>query len=648
MKKRPAPEMGDDIVRHSKKLEITESLGFKAGLAYSSTFYFVCRKNGMERKYAMYEGESGNTIDLIHDSPTTERNGVKMIIPVKTYDVNTFKSKTKEQLAYFESVYFDVDGIPNDFKIIRHDDFQWSQLSQNNYIHICLDNVYYQLDYSKVGLSGPVHFPVALRFNLSDGIFPTPNRESIRYTRDTQKIIMDKLAKVSDFFVSLYNASVTETDDVRSVFEYYSDDHRYVNFHNLKLDVSKINNYSSISMAQPKIKGLKLIDIKRIVLAKDFIFREYSRLYRYYNSRFHSEERRANITPYYVIKDKKVAICSSALTVRQKDYLREKWQRTDYYIIKKDTKIPLKSQNNNGAYSSYYNILELKKYPKSEWRQRIVDLQNLIKMFVKDFEVIDDNTVPSTWVSSKKRMPVSKVVGGGAKTKRVKLDGEVTIKMAQDLERTVGNNSCKFVPTVVQMNNFHRRSFLTVYGKDEHRQQLDELYGLFHKKHVVFGIVSEKQYEVLNGIKVHNLMNVEEFVKGKNKVYKRMVTSLYINKLMNQYTYVFSRSYNLRDFSTSLGEKVIQLSIYHDRFLNNNSSSATKQRIMDNTTFDMIDSSIVETYVYVKKTLEKLYFLNAVFQHHYRVDKPTERLICDLFKYHKYRLNLSHYKISQG
>jgi len=39
-------------------------LGFKAPLAYSSSFYFVARKDGMERKYMMYEGEDTNSIDL--------------------------------------------------------------------------------------------------------------------------------------------------------------------------------------------------------------------------------------------------------------------------------------------------------------------------------------------------------------------------------------------------------------------------------------------------------------------------------------------------------------------------------------------------------------------------------------------------------
>ena len=40
-------------------------LGFKAPLAYSSSFYFVARKNGIERKYMMYEGEDTNSIDLL-------------------------------------------------------------------------------------------------------------------------------------------------------------------------------------------------------------------------------------------------------------------------------------------------------------------------------------------------------------------------------------------------------------------------------------------------------------------------------------------------------------------------------------------------------------------------------------------------------
>jgi len=61
-------------------------LGFKAPLAYASSFYFTCRKNGMERKYMMYEGEETDSIDLLYEKPTSERNGVKIMIPVKYGD----------------------------------------------------------------------------------------------------------------------------------------------------------------------------------------------------------------------------------------------------------------------------------------------------------------------------------------------------------------------------------------------------------------------------------------------------------------------------------------------------------------------------------------------------------------------------------
>src|SRR6187399_1138353 len=73
-------------------------LGFKAPLAYTSSFYFVCRKNGKERKYMMDEGEEINTIDLLYETDTPERNGVKIIIPVKYDDRLNFYNKIRNQL----------------------------------------------------------------------------------------------------------------------------------------------------------------------------------------------------------------------------------------------------------------------------------------------------------------------------------------------------------------------------------------------------------------------------------------------------------------------------------------------------------------------------------------------------------------------
>ena len=153
-------------------------LGWKAPLSYTSTFYFIARKNGIERKYMMYEGEDVNTIDLLYESETTEGNGVKIIVPVKYSDFYSFKVKIKEQLAYFQNVYFNVPDIDNSFKILRTEHYQISDISRDDFLHICLDDVYYPIDFAKLGIKS-ISFPVGLRFGLSDGLFPTPNRESI-------------------------------------------------------------------------------------------------------------------------------------------------------------------------------------------------------------------------------------------------------------------------------------------------------------------------------------------------------------------------------------------------------------------------------------------------------------------------------------
>jgi hypothetical protein len=239
-------------------------LGFKAPLAYSSSFYFVCRKNGIERKYMMYEGEDVNTIDLLYEEPTAEGNGVKVIIPVKYGDNYQFKEKIKEQLCYFESVYFDVpedSSITNGFVIARHEHFQFSELCDNSYLHVCLDNVYYPLDFVKLGISD-IRFPVALRFSLSDGIYPTPNREALRYTKEAKEIILEKLKTVANYYVEKYNTQVEAGGDIKSVINYFQSTSRYVQLGNgTNRDISPFTKYATTPLSGPKIEGLEIYDI---------------------------------------------------------------------------------------------------------------------------------------------------------------------------------------------------------------------------------------------------------------------------------------------------------------------------------------------------------------------------------------------------
>jgi len=253
-------------------------LGFKAPLAYSSSFYFVCRKNGVERKYMMYEGEDVNTIDLLYEIPTAERNGVKVIIPVRWGDRETFYHKINEQLAYFENVYFDVSVsghiINNSFKIYRGEHFQYSELVKDQHLHICLDNVYYPIDFGKLGIN-PLEFPVGLRFGLEDGIYPTPNREAIRYTQEVKEKILFKLKLVADFFIDKYNNQLTECESFLKVREHYNGIKEVDLIEGVKLKVGYLTVFSNKIIKEPTLKGVKHLNLKKLVDKSDDIFKEY-------------------------------------------------------------------------------------------------------------------------------------------------------------------------------------------------------------------------------------------------------------------------------------------------------------------------------------------------------------------------------------
>ena len=245
-------------------------LGFKAPLAYSSSFYFICRKDGIERKYMMYEGEDTNTIDRLYERPTAERDGVKVIVPVKWSDRDQFFKKMKEQLAYFEDVYFDVNVnshvIDNTFTIYRGEQFQYSQLASDEYLHICLDNVYYPIDFSKLDISHQLQFPVALRFSLSDGVFPTPNREAIRYTQEAKQIIMDRLKEMANFFVGKYNEQMTACKTYQQVREYYDTSKRTIEVvPGIKLNVGYLSIFSDVTINEPQMEGVKHLDLNKLV-----------------------------------------------------------------------------------------------------------------------------------------------------------------------------------------------------------------------------------------------------------------------------------------------------------------------------------------------------------------------------------------------
>lgn len=635
-------------------------LGFKAGLAYSSSFYFICRKDGMERKYMMYEGEDVNTIDLLYETPTTERNGVKVIVPVKYSDQYQFKKKIREQLCYFEDVYFDVpnSSITNDFTISRHSHFQFSEMCDVDDLHICLDNVYYPLDFDKVGISR-IHFPVALRFSLTDGLYPTPNRESIRYTQEAKEIIKNRIADVANYFVNKYNEGIDSGCNLEYMVKYLERSGKYIDFNNSSINIDDLLQYASIKVKTPQLEGISLIDFPALYASKrQYLLESFSTKFYLNNKRMTDASKGNN---YYwrisslFYRDIKVYTYEDKIPGIKKDYLRHLHTSSEKVFIVKNKAPMTLGHPSKFDIRTYYHLLDLKKYPKDQWRAVIKEYQSIIDMISSNFIDLDELQVPQAFIDSRKKVKAIVSSTGQTSARRPKLKGEVIGKRAEDLQKWSDGRNCKFVPITYKLEDMHTHKKLRVYAHHDDYLKMDALYGLISKQKMEVVTFSQRELNILKDAEIHNLISLETFMEGKTAPFKRMATAYYIKKLMDEYKFVFERINQVGYVSTDLSNKLIALSKYvSDNYVipsYSGGSGPAKEFLEsmlniaeENNLFDM---NIYPEALEMRELLTKLVFLNPLCQKvgYYNDQDPIVNVMTDLFKYYKHRVDLKHYNI---
>jgi anti-sigma regulatory factor (Ser/Thr protein kinase) len=637
-------------------------LGFKAPLAYASSFYFTARKNGVERKYMMYEGEDVNSIDLLHEGPTDKSNGIKITIPVKWSDSYDFKTKIKEQLAYFESVYFDVDDMNNQFTIFRSEHYQKSELCPDHNLHVCLDNVYYPLDFDKLGIKR-IDVRLGLKFSLTDGIFPTPNREALRYTQEAKQIILAKIATVANVFMAKYNETIVDTDDVRTAIEYFSSSARYIKNHNGDdMEVTEILKHATIPMRKPTLIGCTYFTAESLFKVKDYMMFEYEAKYELNSYRSRLSETRGHWDKQVNISRNRssaqLAIFTGVFGDRKRRYIKEIWKGKSVKFVKKVTDFTLFSKDKakrntilgSPDMSSYFDLLKLYNYPKTQWRAIITEFQSCVNKIVEEFIDLDAIEIPEAWIAADKAKnykPKPKASKNGG----VKEKGDVNCKIAETPERYTGSNA-KFTPIILSGKTLHTRKSLTVYGKESDRPVLDYLFGMF-KNHVNLVIMSDREIKVLEMYNLHNFMSLETFLKGDNKPFRRIATARLIKKMMSVYDATFSAKPGMRDILPDLMYDVDRLVkfkriYYHDYVVSHKCEAFDIDKFAsDNNKYD------VEMYpmlLKVDKLVTKFPFIETIGYHMktysgVTVD-PMISVLKDMCRYKKARMAKGNYRFT--
>jgi hypothetical protein len=329
-----------------------------------------------------------------------------------------------------------------------------------------------------------------------------------------------------------------------------------------------------------------------------------------------------------------------------KDYLRSKHPRDwNVYVIKKENKLTLGHTKNTGKsnYTTYKDFLSLHKYPRSQWRTIIKEYQHVISLLTKRFINLDELVIPQAFINSKQKI---KPGGNGPAARRKKLEGEITGKIAESLQKYTGRN-CKMTPITIPMENAHRKPMLTIYGGVEHTEKINDLFPMFDILKVRMITFSERELKSLANIDLHNWISMEEFMKGEHKVFRRAVTAYLISKLMTKNSSAFRKRGNMESISSDLHCKMDALESYHRKNHFSGSDALYESMLGVAQEKNLFDIEMYTTYKQVNAVFEKLPFIETMFEamHGYGDNQRFKDVIIDLFKYYKQRVNLENYKI---
>lgn len=637
-------------------------LGFKSPLAYCSSFYFVCRKDGIERKYMMYEGEVINSIDLLYEVETEKKNGVKVIVPILSGEVSVFVDKIQQQLAYFEDVWFDVHNvygpaIANDFKIIRETDWQYSELTLDRQLHLCLDNVYYPLDLRALGINASLYFPIALRFNLSDGLYPIPNREAIRITEEVKPIILAKLKAVAQYMISMYNITVTAVETFDQIVAFHNNEKKLITLGRDYFNVGEFEKVfkeeDGIKLATPKLEGIEKLNLKRVIKNRNKFFFNYVKTHQLKSGSIIKDS--SNLSYDDVIsKRNNIFTCEETIPSLFKEYIRSEFHGNVIFVKKKKNTLQLRDKK---AYEevSYYSICGLKHHPKSEWRQIIKEYQSIIESHTSKFTEACLENIPQTWkedrdVRLKEQREERRKEREAARKKT--MHGDMYVRKGCRLERRFGDKKCKFETDKIIIDDIPTMKGLIVYDIYDNENRLNHLYD-FRKPnllHMIFS-VSKREAKKLAGLKYHNLLTYDEFMKGDTKAFSRVATACLIQKIIDDNYNIF-HSYGaniIKNISIDLYSKIEKLKVYNTKYSITSSSSGNPARIIIAEFAEangLYDDSIYPIYKEMNDLLSSIKLdtlLSGCGWSTKKYDEAITATLVEVFKYRKIKVNLCYY-----
>lgn len=517
-------------------------LGLKSFLALERSATFTCRKKGIERVYLVYEGEEFVNYELINEKETEEENGVKAELVINGYmERQQFVSKAKQKLAYYETAVLVIDGKPEVWDIQRNELFQRSTANLQMQMHLCLKDVYYAIDWEALGIA-PINYPIALRFSLTDGITPTPSRESYITNEKTKKLIMDRIGKVANWMVTKYNDTVKEFDTFKDAFPYLGvghptlyiatpDNNRVEGF-----PLNIISHHSNIYILQPKVKGITLRNPEFYKRHREDLFFEFipvgytnrSGIYRNWKNGGWTALSCANV----VFQQKGAPIIvNDGMKGNVREFLKMKYGKDQLFVRVNPEERKL-TGDKKVDYTSYVSILDLHLKPKKLWRPLINEwkfVRDQVFKEMKDERMVESTKEYQDWLEKKKsdlRSKKKPTVYKGLNKKA----GDVTLSQIYTHKRGVGWQ--KYVHPIAKLTE---KRYLTVLldDNDKDKELAKKLYRMMGNDKVIFAVVGKK--EKLKIPKHFQFINFERFMTRDCKPFMRLASAIAFDKALKDF-----------------------------------------------------------------------------------------------------------------
>lgn len=621
-------------------------IGCKSPSSYSDGYYYTCRKNGIELKYMIFAGEQQHESVLLYSMPTEKPNGVIVSVPIKKGDEYEFKEKIAQQLAYFSGVYFENCDVSNDFKIYRNEDYQFSELCCDGKLHFTLDDVYYPIDYNKLGID-VIYSNIALRFSLTDGIAVIPNRENIEYTKETKKLLINKIEKVATLLVEKFNKNVEDFTSTDEVFAYFNKGNKHtVNItDSYSIAIGDFIPYTSIPLKQPELASYPNISLRHLHKISINVYNAYTHVEYFKNGKWLKDFYKNNL-PYKPSRNYHYVL-EGEFEKKRKIYFKNEYFNNykyfnnygSFYFYRKLGEWKLFHKNSD---LNLYKVLNLATIPRQNWRGVIKDWFQFIKEQEAVLQKEKDVVIPNSYWERLKSDKVKKASS--------KMEGEINLKIAREPAKYVGNDvKCVFETTFTKLEN--NKKTLIIYGEESKKDKLSTIWGLLkNNSNIKVAMVGKQDFKRLQKIDYYNLMEVDDITKEYSKILGRIISVKRVHSFIDKYSFVFKYKDYLKTICSNYLKMMNQLEEYDkvhytrmgydDKFYEAIEHFAEKNNWKD---FEI--ESIMNK---VKKDINKIDFLPlfaSVGYYSSGLKEGSIPVIKELLKYRKFKMDYLNYPV---